>query len=135
MLNQGSSAGNFRIGSERNNDIAFSDIFVENNMASIPDGTRVTFTKSLKDLVGDDDFHVEFLYGTQKLVFATVSTQPAKTEDLTATRGSGQVTLNWTDPNNRKIGNYQFQPESCGRRIWRMAGHGGQQRVHHQLHD
>ncbi len=112
VFNQGSSVGDFRISSDRNNDIAFSDNFVNNNMASIPDGTRVTFTKSLMDLVGDDDFHVEFLYGTQKLVFATVSSPPAKPEDLTATPDDGQLTLSWTDPKDTSISSYEIQQKS-----------------------
>ncbi len=68
----------------------------------------------MQSLLGDDDFHVELLYGTQKLVFATVSTNPATPEDLTASRGDGQVTLNWTDPVSPKIDRYQFQQKTEG---------------------
>ena len=42
-------------------------------MVSIPSGTRVTYNGSLKDLLGDEDndFHIEFIYGTQKIIFST----------------------------------------------------------------
>ncbi len=73
-----------------------------------------TFSGTLLESMGDDDFHIEITIGDQLVIFTTVTTVPAKPEDLTADLGDSQVTLNWSNPNNSSIWNYQYQYKEAG---------------------
>ena len=68
-----------------------------------------TFTGTLLDTLGDNDFHVEHAFGSQKIVFKATPPQPTAPTGLAATAGDGTVTLNWTDPSNDTISKYQLR--------------------------
>ncbi len=68
-----------------------------------------TFTGTLLDTLGDNDFHVEHAFGIQKIVFKATPPKPAAPTGLAATADSGKVTLNWTDPSNNTISKYQLR--------------------------
>ena len=68
-----------------------------------------TFTGTLLDTLGDNDFHVEHAFGIQKIVFKATPPKPAAPTGLAATGDSGKVTLNWTDPSNNTISKYQLR--------------------------
>ena len=73
-------------------------------------GDEVTFTGTLSGTLGDNDFHIEHTFGTQKIIFTTTTaTVPAAPTGLTAVAGDTQVTLNWTDPNDDTITKYQVR--------------------------
>ena len=79
-------------------DLFLPSIHVANNIYN-PTGKTATFPGTLANVMKDDDFHVVYDWGHQKIIFTTAATTPAK-PDLTATQGDGQVTLNWPDPSN-----------------------------------
>ncbi|WP_446830451.1 fibronectin type III domain-containing protein [Candidatus Foliamicus sp.] len=68
-----------------------------------------TFTGTLLDTLGDNDFHVEHAFGIQKIIFKATPPKPAAPTGLAATADSGKVTLNWTDPSNNTISKYQLR--------------------------
>ena len=70
-----------------------------------------TFNGTLQSTLGDNDFDIEFAIGNQKIVFqsANPATVPVAPTGLTATAGSTQVDLAWTNPNDSNITRYQVR--------------------------
>ncbi len=122
--NLGSFAGDFRIsvqykggGSNSDWEIGFDNAHVESGTASYSD-ERVTYEKSLQELLGDTDFHVEFVFGTQKLTFTTRSS-PGKPDSLAATAGDAQVTLTWDDQSgDANADSWQYRQRPSGSASW-----------------
>ena len=113
--NLGNFSGDFRISVQYKVggvigewNIGVGDAYVSNDIASFS-GQRVTFKKSLQDLLGDTDFHSEFIFGTQKVIYTT-KMPPARPAGLTATPGNAQVTLKWNDQSNdANIDKWQYR--------------------------
>ena len=74
-------------------------------------GKKATFNGTLEDVLGDNDFHIEFAIGNQKIVFTTQA-PPEQPSGLTATAADGQVSLSWTDPQDSTITKYQVQQKA-----------------------
>ncbi len=75
-----------------------------------PTGKTVTYSGTVLDTLGDNDFHIELALGNQKIVYtATPPPAPAAPTNLSATAGDTEVTLNWANPNDSSITKYQFR--------------------------
>ena len=73
-------------------------------------GKTVTFSGTLLNTVGDNDFHIELAFGNQKIIYtATPPRAPAAPRDLAAAPGDTEVRLTWTDPNDANITKYQVR--------------------------
>ncbi len=68
-------------------------------------GTRAEFDGTLLSALEDDDFHIEFTFGGQKVVYTT---GPPKPGGFAATPADGEVTLSWTNPSDSRIEKYQL---------------------------
>ena len=72
----------------------------------------VTFTDTISNTLKDNNFHVEYKFEDQKVIFQTKPL--VKPTGLKATQGDGQVELSWTDPVNSSIHEYQYQQKEEG---------------------
>ncbi len=123
--NLGSFSGDFRIstqykilGSNSEWNIGVDLARVDNNNIASFSNDRVTYRKSLQDLLGDTDFHVEFIFGTQKVIYTT-KMPPAKPEGLKATAGSAKVTLAWDDQSDdANVGSWQYRQRPNTSNSW-----------------
>ncbi|WP_446830455.1 fibronectin type III domain-containing protein [Candidatus Foliamicus sp.] len=75
-----------------------------------PTGDQVTFSGTLLNTLGDNDFHIELAFGNQKIVYtATPPPVPATPANLAAAPGDTEVTLSWNNPNDSSITKYQLR--------------------------
>ena len=70
----------------------------------------MTFSGTLLNTLGDNDFHIELAFGNQKIVYtATPPPVPATPANLAAAPGDTEVTLSWNNPNDSSITKYQLR--------------------------
>ncbi len=80
-----------------------------------PTGKNVTFSGTLLNTLGDNDFHIEHAIGDQKIVYTTMepvtppATPPATPAGLKAAPDEGAVVLHWNDPSDSTITKYQVR--------------------------
>ncbi len=76
------------------------------------DEQKVTFDGTLSKVLGDDDFHIELEFDSQKIIYTTLTGPPAKPEALTPVPGDSQITLKWADPKKSTILGYEIQQKA-----------------------